>query len=76
MTIAEKRQQLQILRIVLSVSALLCIGVAAFLYVTKPDIANLPIIAGVVFGIGLLDLIIANIIITKKIQQLDQENDE
>ena len=74
MTRAEKRQQLAILRIILSVSALLCMGAAIVLYVLKPDIGNLPVVAGAVFGIGLLDLIIANILFAKKIRQLDREN--
>jgi len=76
MTIAEKRQQFQILRIVLSISGLLCMGVAIFLYLAKPDLANITTIAAVVSAVGVLDLIIANIILAKKIHQLHPDNNE
>ena len=43
-----------------------------FFYYTQQDIGNLKLIAEVLFAVGFIELIVANLIITKKIQQLDR----
>lgn len=73
MDIAEKRARLQMLRILFSIGASLWFVLAIILYVTNPDIANTTIIVTVLCALGVIEFLAAYIFFTKKIQQLDHE---
>jgi hypothetical protein len=72
---SEKCRQFKALRKILSVSGLICIGAALVLYLLKPEIVNLPLIAVAVLAVGVVDEFIANVLVAHKIHQLERDGE-